>query len=506
MKTALIIAILIAILALVATAVFAELRSRAVTLLNRRSEELKRTEDALKKSEAQRLDVSGTCDRLSDSCEELRAGLERMSKLAYYDANTDLPNRQRLAETFEEAKRAMREGEEIGLAMFEFRDEDGSPTTLLGRNNAEMRQEIVQRLRSSMNEDDDMLVCLSEDTFAVLTQRIAHRGDYRGKIDKLFKLLLLPVMNSGTEVTPLVFGAVVMAPENGDTMQLLDMNLGIALEEAMAENHSGYRFYTGDMAERAMDRMARQAVVTEAVRDGRVEYAVTPRVTLAGKRIRQLAITPTLASDGGVLGGRELLAGIDESGLAMVVYEAMLRCACDDLRRFSELGIADVRCVIPVTDRMFGNREFIKTTYDVLQHLDLDMRRVLFEVPEKAVARYTGEAAERMCKLADFGVRFILETRGIPCVHPAELKRMPIDAWVIRDAVPPEAETAEIRELLSAIAKTAHAFGAEAVLPDVATKEDAALAAECGYDVAQGTLYGDSLSGELAGQLLTAMK
>ncbi len=506
MKTALIVTVILAIAALIAMAVFAERWRIARQALSRKDRELSDATASLKKTEALYRETAQMRDRLADSSDELRNRFEKVSKLAYYDSNTDLPNRQQLAESFAEAMAKRSEGEEVGLAMFEFRDEDAREVTLMGRNNAEMRQEIVQRFRSSMNEEDDTLACVSEDAFAVLTRRIAHRRDYAGKIDKLFKLLSLPVMNNGAEMMPRVFGAIVIAPEGGDSMQLLDMNLGIAMEEAMSASVSGYRFYNPEMAAVAMNKMAQQAMVTESVRAGLIEYPVTPRVRLANNRAEQLVITPMLTTAEGRMVGRELMQRIDDSGLAMVVYREMLHRACEDLQRYSEMGVANVRCVIPVTDRVFANREFIKTTYDVLQTIQLDMRRVIFEVSEKAVAKNLAESTERMRKLSNFGVRFVLETGGLPLIPTGELQRMPFDAWLLTSWIPEDYSEEEARELLSVVTQTAHRMEADVILTDIAAQETADLAAACGVDCVQGGLYGDAMSGELAGRLLTALQ
>ncbi len=506
MKIALIITVLIAIAALIATAVFIDRWKSAMQAVGKCEKELAETAGSLKKTEAAYREAAQTRDRLANVCDELKTRYEKANRMAYYDTNTDLPNRQQLAELFAEEISKNIDGEEIGLAMFEFRDEDASAVTLLGRNNAEMRQEVVQRLRSSMNEEDDSLVCLSEDAFAVLTRRVVHRKDYVGKIDKLFKLLSLPMMNNGAEVFPTVYGAVVIAPEHGTTMQLLDMNLGIAMEEAMSGQGSAYCFYSQEMAARAMNRMAHQAMVTEAVRAGLLEYPVTPRVRLAAGRAEQMVITPMLQTPEGRLVGADFMKEIDDSGLAMLVYEAMLHHACEELRRYQEMGIADVRCVIPVTDRMFANREFIKTTYDVLQTLELDLRKVIFEVSEKAVMKSTADAADRMRKLANFGVRFVLETSGLPRIPTGELQRLPFDAWLLTGWAPENCTAEEATEILSVVSQTAHRMEVDVILPDVHAEETAALAADCGIDLAQGGLFGDAMSGELAGRLLTAMK
>ncbi|MCR5085794.1 MAG: EAL domain-containing protein [Lachnospiraceae bacterium] len=506
MKTSLIIAVSIAIAALVGDAVFYERWRIAYRTAKKRTGERDEAEEQLRRTRAMYEDVSGQRDRLAENADELRERSDKLARLAYRDIDTDLPNRAYLADAFSEAIGKLLPGEEIGLAMFEFRDERANIMSLLGRNQAEMRQEIVQRLRSAMNEEDDSLISLSDDAFAVLTRRIAHRRDYAGKIDKLFKLLLLPVMSNGTEVTPLVYGAVVISPEDGDTMQLLDMNLGIAMQEAVAAGESGYRFYTPEMAAEAMKRMSLQAMVTESVRTRRMEFRMTPRASVASGRAEWLVVTPSILTQEGRYEGDALLAGIDESGLAIVVYEAMLNRVCEDLRRYSEMGIRDVMCVIPVTDRMFLNREFIKTTYDVLQHLELDMRRVLFEVTEAAAERNVADAVERMRKLSNFGIRFVLKTSGMPGIAVDALCQMPLDAWFLQNPAIPGNCGEQEQNVLAALAQSAHAFGAALAISGVNTKETEAVAVSCGVDIVQGELYGGAMSEELAGKLLTALR
>ena len=275
MKIPLIIMTVVAIGALISSFIFV-LRMNAV---QHRAQSLERqlneAKSRLVKSEAYGQENAQAKDTLTDSYDTLKKKYERMRKMAYIDAGTDLPNRQKLSESFAAAKKQCPEGEEIGLAMFAFRGEADAGPSLLGRNNTEMKQEILQRLRGALNEEDDEIAVLSDDAFAVLTRRIKHRTDYESKIDKLFKLLALPMMSNGVEVEPIVYGAVCVAPEDGDTMQLLDMNLGLAMAEAVkrAAEHgeSWYCFYTKELAQTTIDKMSFQTAVTDAVRAGAVQ-------------------------------------------------------------------------------------------------------------------------------------------------------------------------------------------------------------------------------------------
>ena len=447
---------------------------------------------------------------ITDDYDSLKMKYERIRRIAYTDAGTDLPNRQKLTESFEDAKSKCAEDEEIGLAMFAFRGDSDGGLSLLGRNNTEMKQEILQRLRGALNGEDDEIAVISDDAFAVLTRRIQHRTDYESKIDKLFKLLALPMMNNGVEIEPNVYGAVTVAPTDGASMQLLDMNLGLAMAEAvkMASEHgeSWYCFYSKELAQATIDKMSFQASVTDAVRAGAVEYPLIPRKHLADGAAEQLAVSPMLKTADGVVGGEQLFECLDNSGLAMVVFEAMLNRAGECLRRYAEMGIHDVRIAIPVSERVFGNREFIKTTFDALQLLDPELRRFTFELPEQAVTRNLGRAMTKMQKLSAFGIHFTLETNGIPVIPVKELTELPISYWIVKGISVPEDEDSEEDHILSVIVQTAHLFGAKLIVTGVNTREQEEIAEELGLDIAQGTLYGEAMGAELVGHMIMATR
>ncbi len=509
MKTPLIITTVIAILSLTCALVFVFLMRVAQRRKKSLERQLSEAKSRLSKAEAFVQDSTRTRQTLSDNYDSLKKKYDRVFRLAYSDAGTDLPNRQKLAESFEDAKQQRMDGEEIGLAMFAFRGESEAGPSLLGRNNTEMKQEILQRLRNAKNDDDEIAI-LSDDAFAMLTRKIIHRADYESKIDKLFKMLALPMMNNGVETEPFVYGAVTIAPDDGDTMQLLDMNLGLAIAEAVKRSaehgESWYCFYSADMAQETIDRMNFQAAVTDAVRAGSVEYPLIPRKMLAAGAAEQLAISPMLKTPDGVTGGAQLFAYLDNSGLAMVVYEAMLQRACECLHRFAEMGINDVRIAIPVSERVFGNREFIKTAYDALQTLDADLRRVVFELPEQAVIRNLRRAAGKMQKLSAFGVRFTLETDGIPAIPAKELVQLPISYWKLRNCDVPAPDDEDGTRTLSIVAQTAHLFGVKLIGTGVNSREQEASSEACGLDIAQGMLYGEAMGAELIGHMIMATR
>ena len=511
MKIPLIIMTVVAIGALISSFIFVLRMNAAQHRAQSLERQLNEAKSRLVKSEAYGQENAQAKDTLTDSYDTLKKKYERMRKMAYIDAGTDLPNRQKLSESFAAAKKQCPEGEEIGLAMFAFRGEADAGPSLLGRNNTEMKQETLQRLRGALNEEDDEIAVLSDDAFAVLTRRIKHRTDYESKIDKLFKLLALPMMSNGVEVEPIVYGAVCVAPEDGDTMQLLDMNLGLAMAEAVkrAAEHgeSWYCFYTKELAQTTIDKMSFQTAVTDAVRAGAVEYPLIPRKQFDGGVIEQMAVSPMLKTAVGVVGGDQLFSCLDNSGLTMVVFEAMLQRAVECLRRFTEMGINNARIAIPVSERVFGNREFIKTTYDALQDLDADLRRVTFELPEQAVSRRNlKKAKSKLQKLTAFGITFTLETEGIPAIPAKELVNLPIAYWKPVNGDVPEPGDTEAEHTLSIVAQTAHLFGVKLIGTGVNSKEQEEAAEECGLDIAQGTLYGEAMGVELIGHMISAMK
>ena len=510
MKIPLIIITLAAIAALTAAFIFLMQKRMAQQRAASLAKQLNDAKAQLAKAESFGKENASARNSLLDDYDALKKKFERAKRLAFTDPGTDLPNRAKLAESFETAKRKCGEGEEIGLAMFAFRGEGDTGPSLLGRNNAEMKQEILQRLRSAVNEDDDEIAVLNDDAFAVLTRRILRRADYESKIDKLFKLLALPVMNNGVEIAPVVYGAVTIAPEDGDTMQVLDMNLGLAMAEAVKESaeegDNWYCFYSKRLAQETIDRMSFQTAVTDAVRNGAVEYPLIPRKSLAEEKIEQLEISPMLKTAGGVTGGEQLFACLDQSGLTMVVYEAMLQRAGECLRRFAEMGIEDVNVAIPVSERVFSNREFIKTTYDVMQTLDSGLRRVVFEISEHTVNRNLARAKTIFQKLSVFGIRFALDTAGIPAIPAAELTELPVAYWKMQNSNVPETGDAAGKHTLSVVAQTAHLFGVKLIGTGVNSREQEILAAECGLDIAQGTLYGEAMGAELVGHMITALR
>ncbi|MBO4652977.1 MAG: EAL domain-containing protein [Lachnospiraceae bacterium] len=510
MKIPLIIMTIVAIAALIVTFVYVMRLNVAQRRLKSLERQLNDAKSRLSKAEAFGAENEQAKTSLTDSYDSLKKKYERVKRMAYTDAGTDLPNRQKLAESFETAKKKCPEGEEIGLAMFAFRGDKDAGPSLLGRNNAEMKQEILQRLHGALSEDDDEIAVLSDDAFAVLTRRIQHRTDYESKIDKLFKLLALPMMSNGVEVEPVVYGAVTVAPEDGDTMQLLDMNLGLAMTEAVKQaaehGESWYSFYTKEMAQESIDKMSFQAAVTEAVRGGAVEYPFIPRKRLRGKGIEQLAVSPMLKTAVGVVGGEQLFSCLDNSGLTMVVYEAMLQRAGECLKRFSEMGTNDVSIAIPVSERVFCNREFIKTTYDTLQNLDADLRRVTFELPEQAIIRNLGKAKGKMQKLTAFGIHFALEADGIPAIPVKELQELPVSYWKPKNSDVPEPGNEAAEQALTIVAQVAHLFGVKLIGTGVNSSEQESIAKECGLDIAQGTLYGEAMGAELIGHMISAMR
>ncbi len=504
-KDILIIAGIALLLAAVIVITFLAYRYKAVL------QTLSEAETDLDKAEVranQAEDLYRNCNRTREMTEQeletLKQQYGKVSKLAYTDMNSDLPNSRMLTEAFDKAIRTVGPSTgAIGVAMFEFRNPNESGVGFFSRSHAELKQEMIQRLKSAQNEADDLLVSMTDNAFALMTEHVSMRKDYEGKIDKLFKMLTLPLMSNGVEILPVVYGAVTIAPTDGNSMQLVMMNLGLAMDEAMTQKDSTYCFYKPDMAKKVMDEMERQGAVTEAIRNDKLEYLLTPQVNLASGRSDIFALTPMLGNGVNIVGS-ELLKMLDNSGMSIVVYENMLRKVCEYLQQYTEQGYTDICITVPVTDRMFQNREFIKTTYDVLQNLEIDMQRVRFELTACAITKNPKEAADKMRKMTNFGVRFVLKTEGIPEVPAWLLMNMPIAAWKLTKVRQDGLDSDEFSRLLSVYVNTAHSFRADIICSGVDDPIQEELLRGCGMDYAEGRLYGGAMTEELIGGYLAA--
>ncbi|HET8760008.1 MAG TPA: GGDEF domain-containing response regulator, partial [Nitrospiria bacterium] len=170
--------------------------------------------------------MKGNLKRLLPAVErELREANSRRSRrlaeamvqrMAYYDALTQLPNRNKLFERFHEVLRTdTRHDKSLALLLLDLNGFKEINDTLGHYRGDQVLQQVGARLRAVLWEPD-LVARLGGDEFAVLVPRLASPTDVHVVIQKIRNALQPPFMIQGLPLAVEASIGVALCPEHGD--------------------------------------------------------------------------------------------------------------------------------------------------------------------------------------------------------------------------------------------------------------------------------------------------
>lgn len=446
---------------------------------------------------------------------ERQARQVEVHNLAYYDALTELPNRQQFIKTFEEALNEARLKEARVAALIVDLDQFKRINDTLGRPVGDMVLKMVgQRLAHRMRGIDRLVAAgaprsinelarLGGDEFGVLLTNIDSSEDASAAGRRILSALNQPFSCEGSEIiiTPSI--GIAVSPQDGTDVDTLMQNADTAMHDAKADGRNRMKFYSGTVQERSLVRLDLETELRCALESGHLELDYQPKVSVHTREIVGVeALLRWPHSIRGSVSPLELIPFAEHTGLIIPIGEWVLRRACEQSKQWAGPGKHPIALAVNVSAQQLSRRDFPDRVAAILEETGFDGRLLEFEIAEHVLARGASNSAA-LIRLKDLGIRIVVDDFGTANSSIARLRRWPVDALKIDRSLivnlPHDEDDVAIDSAIIAMAR-------ELDMKVVAEGVDSQAQLEClrglGCDEMQGFLYSEPLPGdELAGFL-----
>ena len=435
---------------------------------------------------------------------DLAASQERAQLLAGRDPLSSLPNRLLFTERLDmEIGRLGRTEGSIAVMFLDldrFKDVNDTYGHPAGD---ELIKQVAQRL-SDLLRGADTLARFGGDEFAIIQTGLRSSADAEALARRILDSISRPFDIAGAQVSVGVSIGVALAPQNGESHDVLMRLADTALYQAKSEGRNRFSFF-----ERTMDDALRMRKVVE----DDLRHAIL-RDELA------LHYQPVYSADGGSIVGVEALvrwphakhglispsrfiALAEERGLVIPLGEWVLRRACEDGKRWPHLRMA-----VNVSPLQFRHRDFVASVVRTLRETGFDPTRLELELTEGVVVEDADAAEAAMMELRALGVNLALDDFGTGYSSLIYLRRFAFDKIKIdRSFLESMEATGESAILVHSIVHLGRALGLTVTAEGVETKRaapvppGARLPSAPGLPVLEGrTPRGDRPSARRAGR------
>ncbi|MBX6341651.1 MAG: EAL domain-containing protein, partial [Thermomicrobiaceae bacterium] len=436
--------------------------------------------------------------------------LEELTRQAFYDALTRLPNRALFMDRLEHAL-AVRRGPDHQIAIL-FLDLDRFKVINDSLGHAVGDQLLVavgERLRSFVR-GGDTVARLGGDEFIVLLEEIRTEREATLIARRIIQGLRRPFDLAGREarVTPSI--GIVLGTPGSDVPGELLRDADIALYQAKAQGRSRYVVFDTSMRQRVSQRLDLEIGLQRAIERGELAIHYQPIVGLSDGAISSIeALVRWRHPERGLLTPKDFVSVAEETGLIVPIGRWVLEESCRQLRAWHEAHPSDrrQRVTVNLSARQLQQPDLIDWIAGTLARVGLDPDCLKLEITESVVMEDVAATAEILAELRGLGVRIAIDDFGTGYSSLSYLTRLPADTLKIdRSFVRSLGEDERNLAVVRAVTSLAHSLGMEVTAEGIETSEQIARLREIGCDRGQGYYFSRPLPAPAMARLLSGRR
>jgi c-di-GMP phosphodiesterase Gmr len=424
-----------------------------------------------------------------DHTERKQAEVE-LSRRAYFDDLTGLPNRTLIQEHVEQLLTSADTSPRFALAFLDidnFKHINDYYTHAIGDA---LLVKVAQRIASNVRPSD-ILSRISGDEFLLVVHPLAGDEDLANLIDSLLAQLKEPFLIEGFEIFTSASIGLSVYPDHGRNYEMLRRAADTAMYRIKEGAKGGAALFDTDMGRAMTARMKQEQRLRLAVRDGRFCCAFQPKVDIRSEEVVGVEALIRLRDEDG-----EIQAPGDFIGLAteLGLIDDMAHLALDQIVRsmdlIDEAFGPHVTVSINIAAKQACNIRFMRDFCDELKSTTY-ANRFIVEVTEDAFVAKSLFQSQVLPMLREIGARVSIDDFGTGYSSLAALADITADELKIdRSFITDIHKRSRSQSILKAIEALSEPLGMTVVAEGVETPEEVAfLQAATRIRYAQGYYY-----------------
>jgi diguanylate cyclase (GGDEF)-like protein/PAS domain S-box-containing protein len=431
-----------------------------------------------------------------------KLAVEKLDKLAHYDALTGLPNRalfyERLSQEISRSRRTQGIGGGLLAVMFLDLDRFKLINDTLGHEVGDLLlRETAKRLKESVREYD-VVARLAGDEFTVILPEVDSPRSATEVAGRIVRSVAAPYHLDGNELLITTSVGICFYPTDGHDPTTLVKNADAAMYRAKAGGKNRYEVYSEDALQDATKSLELENELNRAIEENQFVLHYQPEVSIATSRmVGAEALVRWQHPERGLLHPKDFVPVAEESGLIFSIERWLLREACRQMKSWQERYPNDdfLTVSVNISGRHFMHPNLSGVVGQVLEETGLPPESLVLEIKESVLHEDAASAAVTLGALKKLGVGLAVDDFGAGSSSIAELKHFPLDVLKIDSSfVRNFNEREEDRKIVSAVIGLAHALELTAVAQGVDTPRQLMQLREMGCEVAQGDYFSEPLS------------
>jgi diguanylate cyclase (GGDEF)-like protein/PAS domain S-box-containing protein len=420
---------------------------------------------------------------------------EQLTRQAFYDALTSLPNRALFRDRLQQSlARSGRSSSTLAVLLV---DLDGfkQVNDSLGHDAGDQLLQAVAERFTETSRPSDTLARLGGDEFALLLDG-AHETHAIGVAKRLLLALEEPIWIAGRElVIGASIGIALHAGGVGEGEELV-RHADVAMYAAKEAGRGRYEVFRYDMARELGELLGLEHELRLGLQRSEFTLHYQPEVNLEnGDIVGVEALLRWNSPRRGQVPPDRFIPVAEATGLILPLGEYVLREACAQTARWRSEGVLPENFVtwVNLSGRQLSGAGIGSVVRSALEQSDLPARYLGLEVTETALV-HEGAAWERskveLQALHEDGVRIAIDDFGTGFSSLGQLRHFPVDMIKVdRSFIHGMEEETKDAAIAANLVTLAHALGVLAIAEGIESDGQLASLRGLGCDLAQGFLF-----------------
>ena len=420
---------------------------------------------------------------------EQRQQEARIQHLARHDALTELPNRAQFLDEMANTEAMIERGDKVAVLCIDL-DHFKSVNDTLGHSIGDkVLKQASARLWGTTRETD-LLARLGGDEFALLLRPIEKPSDAAIIAERIVKTMTSPFSIDGHQIAIGASVGIAIAPQDGETTDVLMKNADLALYRAKSEGRSTFHFFEKEMDAAIQKRRSIESGLRAALQLNELRVVFQPLVGLKENKVTCLEALLRWNHDGKDISPGEFIPIAEETGLIVPIGEWVLREACNT----AVMWPSDARVAVNLSPVQFKNKRLFEVIHSILGETGLPPTRLELEITESLMLNDNEQTLQTLHRLRAIGIRISMDDFGTGYSSLSYLRAFPFDKIKIDRSFMRDLESrGDSLAIIKAVIGLGHSLGMSTTAEGVETEEQLRAVREQGCNEVQGFLFSPPL-------------
>ncbi len=430
---------------------------------------------------------------------ELHEAHQTITKLAYYDVLTSLPNRRLFYDRCKQAiSLAQRYQQKLAILYFDL-DNFKSFNDTWGHSFGDSVLVHTANTLVDCVRDIDTVTRLGGDEFAIVINDIKRNSDLIQIVEKILQQLNKKTMFENKEVSICTSIGISLYPDNGEEIEQLMKCADAAMYYAKDKGKNNFQYYKSLLNTNVQHRIQMENKIRHALENDHFHLYYQPQFNIkTGELSGVEALIRWHHPSQGIIAPNDFIPIAEKSLLIVEIGKWVTEKACHEFKWLLDQGFPSIKIAINISASQFQHSAvLIETIESALIDSGLPSNLLQLELTESLLIEDVDETITIIDKLKQSHISFAIDDFGTGYSSLSYLKSFPVDIIKIdRSFIRDIEDDLNNRAIISAIIMMSHELNLKVLAEGVEDEEQLAFLTKHHCDLVQGFYFAKPMSAE----------